>query len=380
MANLQTMHDVQTMLLESIGGQTDDRALKVARRSIGEAYRLLPSYRNWSYYWKHGRIITDDDYSTGTIAFDYTGGSNELELTLSGGTWPTNAAYGKVYIAGQVYDVDRRVSSTVLTLKAPLAPTADIAAGTSYRWFRDTYTLPEDVRAVNQLADLDRLVYVEYVPPSVWLDQYANKSIPSQPDVFTITSDPDVNGRLAVRFAAPPYQAYAFDYVYQRQPRDLRVPDYSTGTVTVSSGGTAVTGTGTAWTSRMVGTVLRLGTTTTVPEGIESGNAYQFQAVVTAVTSATALTIDTAADAAYTAVKYRISDWIDVEPGAMYTAFLRLAEWQFSHMFPRDDVSSRFTLARAAVEFAKDHDVRYVQNGRGVPQISVNNMPIGSDT
>lgn len=49
---------------------------------------------------------------------------------------------------------------------------------------------------------------------------------------------------------------------YKRRIRDLSVADYSTGTVTITSGSTAVVGSGTAWTTNMAGRWLNVAATT----------------------------------------------------------------------------------------------------------------------
>jgi hypothetical protein len=352
-----TFHDVVQSLLDLSGGSSDDRALKVAKRAVQEAYRSMPHRRNWSYLYRHGRIITDESYNTGTIAFDYTGGSSELLLTLSGGTWPTNAAYGKVAIGSVVYDVNERLSGTTLTLKAPVAPTEDIAAGTSYVWFRDSYVLPSDFRSTDQMADLQQTVYPRSVTPGNWLDMYSALAVPSQPSIYCITGDPDNNGRMSVKFSPPPDAAYNFDYMYQRRPRPLKVYDYKDGTV--SNTGTALTGSGTAFTQEMVGCVIRFYDASNYPTGYEGDYPYKDQAVIVSVSSATAAVLDVAPGTNYAAVKYRISDWIDLEDGAMYTAFLRLAEAEFAAMFPRDDASGRRSMAERAMLVAKESDVRH---------------------
>lgn len=373
-----TFYDVVQSLLDLSGGSADDRALKIAKRAVQEAYRAMPSRRNWSYFYRHGRIITDASYNTGTITFDYTGGSSELLLTLSGGTFPANAAYGKVLIENVVYDVNERLSGTTLTLKAPVAPTADIAAGTSYTWFRDSYVLPTDFRSADQFADLEQTVYPNPVTPGNWLDMYSALAVPSQPQIYCITGDPDNNGRMAIRFSPPPDAAYNFDYIYQRRPRPLKVYDYKDGTV--SNTGTALTGSSTAFTQDMVGCVIRFYDATNNPTGYEGDYPYKAQAVIASVSSTTAAVLDADPGTNFSAVKYRIGDWIDIEDGAMYTAFLRLAEAEYAAMFPREDANNRKAMAERAVLLAKENDNRYFnQSGRGRPYNRYRKTPGADD-
>lgn len=354
---LYTYYDLVQNLLDMGGGSADDRAVKTAKRAVQEAYRLLPHARRWSYYYQHYRILTDASYNTGTVEFDYTGGAYELMLTLTGGTWPTNAAYGKVLIDDVLYDVNERKSATVLTLKAPLAPTDDIASGTSYTWFRDSYVLPADCREIDRLIELTELIRPLPVNPGDWLRQYSGLRTPAQPNIYVVTGDGDNNGRLSLKFGPAPDMAYSFDFIYQRRPRALKTYYETAGMV--SNTGTAVTGSGTAFTSDMVGCVMRFYDASNIPTGLEGDYPYKDQAVVKSVESSTAITLDVAPSANYSAVKYSISDWIDVEDGAMYSAILRMSEAQYATMFPRDDAPQRQRVADQALLVAKENDNRH---------------------
>jgi hypothetical protein len=65
---------------------------------------------------------------------------------------------------------------------------------------------------------------------------------------------------------------------------------------------------------------------------VDIDNPYAFQTSVLTYGSATALTLLDVANAAYSGVKYTLSDPLDIEDGAMFTAFLRLAEARYSRM------------------------------------------------
>ena len=70
----------------------------------------------------------------------------------------------------------------------------------------------------------------------------------------------------------------------------------------------------------MVGSVVRFGTATTEPTSLEGSSPYAEERVITAFTSATAVTLDEAEDSAYTAVKYTVSDLVAIAPTACTTA------------------------------------------------------------
>src|SRR5688572_30035894 len=83
----------------------DAETERFARRAVLAAYADLPNHHRWSYYKEVGRLVTVDDYSTGTVEFDYTAGANERQLTLTDGTWPEWAALGAVVIDTTPYSV-----------------------------------------------------------------------------------------------------------------------------------------------------------------------------------------------------------------------------------------------------------------------------------
>lgn len=141
-----TFYDAIEHLRDWSGGAgniwNENAAYSAVRRALDE----LTKAAKWNYYWRTSRINFEATYSTGTVAFDYTGGAYERMLTLSSGTWPTNAAYGWVRIDSVNYRVATRESSTIITLDSNSNPGADVASGTSYEWFRSEYTLPVNFR------------------------------------------------------------------------------------------------------------------------------------------------------------------------------------------------------------------------------------------
>jgi hypothetical protein len=122
--------------------------------------------------------------------------------------------------------------------------------------------------------------------------------------------------------------------VYEAKPNPRAAPvEYSTGTISVSA--TAVTGVGTAFTSAMIGRYLRVGTTSALPTGIIGDNPVYTEYKITAVGSATTLTLESAADTA-TTVKYLIDDAVDIEQGSMLELFDRLCDSVFENMAKLD--------------------------------------------
>ncbi len=124
--------------------------------------------------------------------------------------------------------------------------------------------------------------------------------------------------------------------------------------------GTAVTGAGTAFTSAMIGSVLRVSSNTTdLPDDLAGNNPFAYEARITAVASATACTVDASLGTG-TGLKFIISDPVDIEQGAMLTAVLRCCERELAQertmdVEARAMATSRFKEALLA---AKEADYR----------------------
>lgn len=325
-----TAYDVLQRLTDYAGSSGGAEIAREASRALLAGYREFATAHHWSYFYQHGRLNTNAQYTTGTVAYLQSSGTYPYQLTLTGGTWPSWAASGSLRIGTVTYDVATRVSDTVLTLDSVLTPATDLDAGTSYTLYQDTYTMPADFVAADQgFADIS-WGGMDYVHPSKWLQvtrYYYSAS--NTPRFYTFTGDPRNPGRICLRLFPFPDSSRTVDFVYQRRPRVINIISYTTGTATVASGTTpsTVTGTSTVWTANMAGSILRLSADqANLPTGLEGATPYADERTIGVFTSATEVTVDVPLAADYTAVKYRISDPIDVEDGAMLNAFVRCCE------------------------------------------------------
>lgn len=336
MANvrLTTFHDLTEHLLDYLscgagGAAAGGAELRVCKRAVLAAYREVAHSHQWAYYYQRGRLTTSAHYNTGTITFDFTGGASERLVTLASGTWPTWAASGTLLISGVRYEVSSRLSSTTLQLSVNSNPGEDVAAGTEYDLYKDTYTLPGDFITCGEMVNVSNPSSLAYTDPSEWNKKFRIVQGPSTPHYWTITNDPRYFGVLAIRFYPPPDDDYQIDFMYHRRPRDLLVELYDTGTVSTTNGSTTLTGTGTTFTSSMVGCVIRFSTNSTdAPTGPTGDNPATLERVITSYTSATSLTLDSDPGVSLSGVKYTISDPVDLQEGALLTYLLRECERQ----------------------------------------------------
>ncbi len=325
---LYTYKDAVDHLMDWLGGSSDPIARRDSRRACQEALREIVNNHRWSYYYQHGRVTTVANYSTGTVAYDHTGGANERQLTLSDGTWPTWAQYGTVRISNVPYAVAKRVSSTILQLEEENNPGEDIASGTSHSIYQEAYVLPPRFKQIlSCIYDVALARVIDYVDPKVWLSDRRYAVSSGVPFGYTIMGSRQLHGQDALWFAPAPSQARSYDMVYLRAARPLLTEEYSTGTVSCTTGSATLTGSTTSWTSVHKGCVIRLsGNSSSAPTSPVGSNPAVEERIVLSVDSSTGITVDSAFTNTLSGVKYIISDPIDLDLEVMLNLFLRTAE------------------------------------------------------
>lgn len=371
-----TYQDAVEWLLDFYGRTTASaRDLRMAKRAVDNAYREIAQAHNWRCYRAGYAIHTDADYDTGTITYDHTGGAYERMLTLASGTWPTNAAYGELKLSGYgPYPVAARVSDTVITLYEDQNPGIDIAAGTSYDWWRSSYPLPIDFQKMaDPLDETDGwgIPGLRYIEPEAFFGQsrWWGTTTVTNPGCYTMYQDRRT-GLQSIMFGEPPATVRSYGFQYIRRPRPLRVAEYATGTATVVSGNTALEGTGTTWTAEHVGCIFRLSTNATQKptSAFGSHDNIDNQAVLTRViasrTDADTMALDVASDVSKSSCRYTLSDPIDIDWPVMGTYFQRLAEYHFSILTnDTKNRGDRQSLAMEAFIQATGADQRQISPG-----------------
>jgi hypothetical protein len=357
------------------------RELNAARNAVIRAYRDLPQRHRWNYYARHGIITTTASQSTGTVVYDHTSGAYERMVTLTGATWPADAARGTVKIAGAYYDIEDYKSTAIITLSADTNPGSDISTGSSYTWVRDSYPLPVNFRRFLSLGETGTSATwnpLEYLSPGQFHDTVKSEGggPADRPNYYTIRSSGDYVGALEIVFGKAPNAARTYDMLYEVSPRELTTYKYSTGTVSVAAGGVAVVGGSTVFNSQHVGAVIRFTESTseepTSPAGHVDGvcNPFLSQRVITAVADTTHLTIGSilSATTSLSSVKYVISDPIDIEPIVMRTAFETLCLANYAFVQKREDFKDLQSQAMQELILAMGQDSRSTQPRSGTEQ------------
>jgi hypothetical protein len=327
---------VDHVLDQVVGGNGSPRNVRQARKAVQEAVEELSLRRTWRYYQRPDLIQTQDEYDTGTIAYDATGGTYERMVTLTTGTWPSDAVDQALIVEGTRYGVDRRISDSVITLRVDDCPTQDIDAGTDYTLVKDSYLLPENVRKIDYLYDtLAPGRMIPMVSPDSIMRERRLTRLASYPLMYSVFAHERYHGRLAVHFA--PSCGVSRQYAYMatiRAPIPTVYAGTANGTVAVVSGTASVTGTGSAFASSMEGCVLRTGDSSNSPTSSWGYTDNTFIApvqefILKTYSSATAFGLESAPTQSQSGVRYTISSLLDIAP-TMRNAMFRLAEAKFS--------------------------------------------------
>lgn len=402
MSFFTTYQDAIDALIDYLGGNPAESVVRDCKRAVAGAYRDIGNAHRWSYLYTHGRIVTSTPFTGSdvgaTVAYQEFGGTYDRQVTLSGSTWPDWAADGYIRFAGTdqngqtvdvsnygnvAYRVAERKSATIITLAETLAPTYDIPAGAEFQLYQDTYLLPADFIAQDQAMYERNFGGMDYTHPREWL--YENRYVFAQgvPQCYTITGDPKYPGRMVIRIFPWPTDTKSIDFVYQRRPRPLATAKATGGTASITAGTAIVTTTQAVFTPRMVGAVVRLGSTAAVPTSDFGTNPAAFESVVTDWISATQVNVLDASDIDLAGVGYIISDPIDIEPGAMTNAFNRCCEMHLGINRTLKDKPSAQAQYQVALGKAKDADSRSFAGRAAGPATRIRprlrDMPVGPD-
>lgn len=376
---LTTYKDLVDHLVDWLGASPTGEAQRDARRAVLAGLRTISTAHNWSYYYTRGHINTNAIYTTGTVGYT----SATRTITLTGGSFPSWALYGSIQVFNIVYQIAANPDPATLILTGGSAPASDFAPGQSYTLYRDTYPLPGDCQAVSRMVLMNNAFSLWYEHPDLWLERQRVYRGPATPRTYTLRGEAHYYGVLAVSFFPPPDAVYPFDFVYKRVARALIVDGVTAGTASATLGSTTISGSGTTWTSNMVGSVFRLGTATDPPTGLVGPSPAVLEGVILAVGSPTSMTIDTSSPITLGNAKYVISDPVDVEPVSMLTPLLRACEHQLGIARSRDNVAQLAAAYRDALILAREADSRNFalecSSNRPAYPYRLAQMPRGSD-
>lgn len=316
MAYLTFFDQVESLIVSSYGGPQDAEQRDI-RTAIHRAYDELTTIRDWAYYHVQGRVVLQGTYSTGTVEMPGTG-----EVFGTGTTWSgvTGLAAYPQHFTLRVADRNYQLLTYADDGEVTVASDGlSVAAGSSYTLFRSIYPLPSDFRNLDEPSDEYNWWAGLYVTPdqAMKLERVSNSS--GEPYHWTIIKDPHSNG-WAIKIVGYPTRQETLDFTYRRTARPIRYSGHEAALRqgTIARTGQTVTGSGTAFTIAMVGSVLRVGDTTNSPGPIESLTPWVSEAKIAGYLGGTSISTDITGSISAT-TKYLITDPIDI-PQHMYSA------------------------------------------------------------
>ncbi len=338
MANYLTYRDAIDHLIDvfSLDGKDVAEVARKLRRAVKDACNKLPTYHDWEFLQRMGMFATSPIYETGTVEFDAT----TREMTLTDGTWPADADFCSVSIGMKKYEVQRRVSDTVLIMDPIQGPIEDITAGTAYRIVRTRYLLPYDVSDLQEVTDIQlgsRMARI-LSQDNFWHNEAWN--IVGSPTAFSLIQSRQRPGRWEIWLSSTPVETRQYRYLYTPRWAQTDVEELHSGTVSIS--GVTATFSTSVLTDNCVGAILRVSSTTAIPTStigrwdstakppVEINNPPESEHIIIQVNDGTEAILGTAPPATVSGKGYTISSHIELNSEGMLDFFNRLLEYQWN--------------------------------------------------
>ena len=250
-----TFSDVVAHLEDFVQAGATGADARDLKRAVQSAYKNLAQLTNWSYYDTEHDVPLVANYTTGTIT--YTESTRTVDFAGSGFAMPTWAADGRIKISDAFYPIYSQPTSTSVVLFPGITPNGDVAAGTTYELVRSLYELPSDMQNMDPPQSTSWPAISSNNPASNLSIERLAKSTASDPHWYTLIGDPRRYGRMAIDVKWTPNAANGIRFFYRRIPRPLKFSveesNSITGTVAITAGTDDITGSGTTFTSDMVG-------------------------------------------------------------------------------------------------------------------------------
>lgn len=307
------LNDLVERLVERAGINRSEGSNKLVTRAIQDTIRALPNKHEWSYFQRTIRFVSSASVAF-TADYDYTGGASERLLTItSAETFPSDADSGEIFFNSMWYKVERRISSTTVSLRADSCPVEDFT-GQSIVWARSTYPLPRRMTRVHTLVCRDEgIVPLFYLPPQDFFASIMlNWGSVGGPIRYTIQPD-GLSGETGVVLSPPPSAARTFEANVTVSPAIPTVLKIAGDDGAISSGTNVFTSATASFNDRILGSMLRISVDSAVPD--QYGAA--FKAFVTRVISPTSVELSEYCPTSYSGKVYLISSPIDIDSDSM---------------------------------------------------------------
>lgn len=320
------------------------------RTAVDDAYRELPTMHNWKYYHRDFYLRTEASVPVGNATYDHTGGAHERQLTLASGSWPASVEYGYVYYDNFAYQVERRISSTVVTLSEETNPGKDLSFSGAL-WFRSRYTLPSNIYKVSEVWQANSMYRLVYSPVAVSSRLMQAYRTAGNPIHYSLLPSRDQYGVMELCFIPAPATEIAYKISCKISPTPFRTFEVAGTDASVSASSTTLTSVSANFSDRLVGSLIRVSPTARLPKGLhqhdEQRDDYVFQSIVRRRISATQLELAQPCDFSGSPLGYSISDIADIEPRGMLS-YLEALTWEKFSIHTQGDEDDKMDLARSS--------------------------------
>lgn len=362
MAYLTYFDVVEHLIAASFGGPQDAEQRDI-RTAVHRCYEELSNIRDWSWQHAHGRVVTAAP-TTSTVD-SYASPTVTLSALVA-----TASQYSHIKIGNVVCQIASVGSATVglstvttVTLDSQVKP-ASVSSGDTVTLYKTLYSMPSDFRNLDEPSDEFNWWSGAYVTPDEAMKMERVNFSTGSPLHWTVIKSPTSHGYV-LKLVGYPTSAETVDFTYRRSLRPLRYSGHEAnsrvGTITALVATNNVSGSGTAFTAAMEGSVLRIGTATDYPGPITSITPYATELLVDDVSSATSMR----AGSNFTfgsGVKYLITDPIDL-PSHMHNVMLSGAEYWLARI-RGSKTEEKYQLYQRDLRLAMESDQLAPLSGR----------------
>lgn len=202
--------------------QTNTLWPRINKKALYQAYYPEPLDgervgHSWSFLRPRGSLTLNVPYTTGTVAIAAG------VVTLTGGTFPSWAASGDLWVDGGRYPVSTRDGNTQITL---VDTSVTVSAGETYELIQHAYDLPSDFARMQSNAltfrrDQTACGTIPLVHPIDLMrsDRDGSEGTPTKAAVTPVAPTATDDARWQLQFADPiPNVAFVVEYDYEASP------------------------------------------------------------------------------------------------------------------------------------------------------------------
>jgi hypothetical protein len=350
-----TLNDMVHSLTLRSGAQPSDRHNARMVKAIQSAIRSLHTKHPWTYYKSQTRFTTSPEVAM-EITYDRTGGSTERLVTItSDSEWPADAAYGELFIGDKIYRVHRRLSDTTATLEPDHSPSADYTGEAT--WRRRAYSFGREIIKVEYAHNITANRPLTSLPHAEFGASAYSQVVSGYTRNFSWQNHGGKFGGSEFVLHPAPIAEETIEVSALMLPIVPTITSVTGTDMAGSSGGYTLTSTAGAFSSRHVGCIVRVSINSTAPTELNSDN-WDFQAFVTAVNSATSITISDPLPQSYSARGYVISSPIDIEASVMLEALEDEAFYQYTKNHDHEKTVVASNMAKKSLLEAMTRDRR----------------------